>query len=61
MSNLDLLKQELFGDLNSAISDIKFYPGDGSFKATIDEIAGHALSGLHAIRDGNCRDIDLSI
>lgn len=61
MSELDLLKQELFGNPDSAISDIKFYPGEGSFKATGDEIAGHIRSALSAISDGNCRDIDLSI
>ena len=61
MSELDLLKQELFGNPDSAISDIKFYPGEGSFHAAIDEIAAHARAALSAISDGNCRDIDLSI
>lgn len=60
MSGLALLKQELFGDPDSTISDIKFYPGEGSFKADIDDIATHALAALNAIRDGNCRDIDLT-
>lgn len=61
MSELDLLKQELFGNPDSAISDIKFYPGEGSFRADIDDIAAHTRAALSAIRDGNCRDIDLSI
>lgn len=30
MSELTLLKQELFGNQDSAISDIKFYPGESS-------------------------------
>lgn len=61
MNELDLLKQELFGEPDSAISDIKFYPGEGSFKASIHDIAGHTRAALEAIRDGNCRAIDLSI
>lgn len=60
MNGLDLLKQELFGNPDSAISDIKFYPGEGSFKADINDIAAHAYAALTAIRDGNCRNIDLS-
>jgi hypothetical protein len=61
MSELNLLKEELFGDPSSAISDIKFYPGDDGFKCTPEEIAGYARSALAAIRDGNCREIDLTI
>jgi hypothetical protein len=60
MSELDLLKQELFGNPDSAISDIKFYPGKGSFEAGINDIAAYARNGLIAIRDGNCRNIDLT-
>lgn len=60
MSELSLLKKELFGTPDSAISDIKFYPGTNP-RASIDEIAGHALAALAAIRDGNCRKIDLAI
>ncbi len=59
MSELSILKKELFGDRSSAISDIKFYPGTDSRKS-IDEIAGYALAGLDAIKTGNCRDIDLT-
>jgi hypothetical protein len=60
MSELNLLNQELFGNPDSAISDIKFYPGEGSFKASIYDIAKHTRLALEAIRDGNCRDIDLT-
>ena len=59
MSDLSLLKEELFGKPGSAISDIKFYPGTDA-RATLDEIAGHALAGLAAIRDGKGRKIDLT-
>jgi len=61
MNGLALLKQELFGNPDSAISDIKFYPGEGSFKADIDDIASYTLAALEAIKDGNYRDVDLSI
>jgi hypothetical protein len=59
MSELSLLKQELFGNPDSAISDIKFYPGTNP-RTTLEEIAGHTRAALAAIRDGNCRDIDLT-
>lgn len=61
MSELDLLKKELFGNPDSAISDIKFYPGEGSFTSTVDEIAAHTRAALAAINDGNCRELDLSL
>jgi hypothetical protein len=60
MSELSLLKRELFGDPDSAISDIKLYPGTLR-GCTPDEIAGAIRGAITAIRDGNCRDIDLSI
>jgi len=60
MSELSLLKKELFGDPDSAISDIKFYPGT-SQECTPEEIAGAIRTALDAIRTGNCRDIDLAI
>lgn len=60
MSELSLLKKELFGNPDSAISDIKFYPGT-SREASIEEIAGVIRSAIASIRAGNCRDIDLSI
>lgn len=61
MSELDLLNKELFGNPDSAISDIKFYPGEGAFQSTVDEIAKNTLAALTAIGSGNCRNIDLSV
>ena len=60
MSELTLLKEELFGNPDSAISDIKFYPGT-VHRQSIDDIAGHALRAWNAIKDGKGRDIDLSV
>lgn len=60
MSELNLLKEELFGNPGSAISDIKFYPGTDP-RQSIDEIAGHALNAWNAIKDGKGRDIDLTV
>ncbi|UAJ11226.1 hypothetical protein [Polymorphobacter megasporae] len=59
MSELSLLKKELFGDATTAISDIKFYPGENS-QASIEEIAGYTRAALADIRSGTARDIDLS-
>ncbi len=59
MSELNLLKEELFGEPSSAISDIKFYPGLRRGTA-IDVIAGYTLAALKQNRDGKCRDIDLT-
>jgi len=59
MSELSLLKKELFGQLDSAISDIKFYPGESN-KAGPEEIAGHIRRALQSFKDGKCRKIDLS-
>lgn len=60
MSELSLLQEELFGDANSAISDIKFYPGE-SQDCSIDEIAGSIRAGLAHISRGGGREIDLNI
>lgn len=60
MSELSLLKEELFGNPNSAISDIKFYPGE-SAECSIDEIAACIQAGIADIRDGGGQDIDLTI
>lgn len=59
MTELSLLKRELFGNPDSAISDIKFYPGE-AMTASNEEIAGHIRRALQAVEDGNCRAIDLS-
>jgi hypothetical protein len=54
------LKEELFGNPDSAISDIKFYPGE-SRETSIEEIAGYTRAALAQNKDGNCRNIDLTI
>lgn len=58
-SQLSLLKSELFGNLDSAITDIKFYPGE-SREFSIEDISETILDAIHDIKAGNGRDIDLS-
>ena len=59
MSELSILSKELFGDPDSAISDIKFYPGESSaFSA--DDIACAIRGAITDIREGNGEDIDLT-
>lgn len=60
MTELSLLKRELFGEPNSAIFDIKFYPGE-SGEHSIEEIAGAIRAGINDVRAGNGEDIDLSL
>lgn len=60
MSELALLREELFGNPNGAISDIKFYPGE-SREFSLDEIAETIRAAIHDVKAGNGRDIDLSI
>lgn len=60
MSNLTLLKKELFGNPDSAISDIKFFPGE-SDEHSIDDIAGTILAAILDVKAGNGREVDLSI
>ena len=57
---LELLKQELFGDSDSAISDIKFYPGE-SRDCSLDDIAATIRAAISSIRNGGGRAIDLTI
>lgn len=59
MSDLNTLKNELFGDSDSAISDIKFYPGT-SRENSIEEIAGTILAAIYDVKAGNGEAIDLS-
>ena len=59
MSELTLLKKELFGNPDSAISDIKFYPGE-STESSADDIAGAIRAALADVQNGNGEDIDLS-
>lgn len=59
MSELSLLKEELFGNSDSAISDIKFYRGE-SQDCSIDEIAASIRAAIADIAAGGGRDIDLS-
>lgn len=60
MTELSLLKKELFGEPSSAILDIKFYPGE-SGEHSIDEIAGAIRAAIHDVQAGNGEDIDLSL
>lgn len=59
MSELSLLKKELFGDPDNAISDIKFYPGE-STECSPEDIAHSIRAAIQDIRAGNGQDIDLS-
>lgn len=59
MNELSLLKKELFGNPDSAISDIKFYPGEHR-EFSIEEIAGSIHAAISDIKAGNGKDIDLS-
>ncbi|MFM1983408.1 MAG: hypothetical protein RJB22_2127 [Pseudomonadota bacterium] len=59
MSELSLLKKELFGDPDNAISDIKFYPGENT-ECSLDDIARAIHAAIHDVRSGNGEDIDLS-
>jgi hypothetical protein len=60
MNELDLLKQELFGNPDNAISDIKFYPG-ASREHSIEEIASSIRAAITSVRNGGGQPIDLSI
>ncbi len=60
MNELNLLKEELFGHPDSAISDIKFYPGE-SRERSIEEIAAAMRGAIASIKNGGGRAIDLSI
>lgn len=57
MIELSLLKQELFGDSDNAISDIKFYPGE-SRECSIEEIAGTIRAAIASVDSGGGKDID---
>lgn len=57
MSELSLLKQELFGNPGNAISDIKFYPGE-SRECSIEEIAGSIRAAITSVENGGGKDID---
>lgn len=60
MNELNILKEELFGHPDNAISDIKFYPGE-SRECSIEEIAAAMRTAIASIKAGGGRDIDLSI
>jgi hypothetical protein len=59
MSELSLLKEELFGDPHTAISDIKFDRGERS-DCSIEDIAASIRAAIAAVRAGGGREIDLS-
>jgi len=58
-TELELLKQELYGDPSGRIADIKFYPGDCS--ASPEDVARETRKALSAIKAGKFEDIPLSI
>lgn len=60
MSQLSSLKEELFGNRDTAIADIKFYLGE-SQDCSIEEIAASISAGIADFRAGGGRDIDLDI
>lgn len=59
MSELSILSKELFGEPDSAIGDIKFYPGESNAYSP-DQIACAIHAAIHDVRDGNGEDIDLT-
>ncbi len=59
MSELSILQNKLFGDPSSAISDIKFYPGE-STEFSSDDIASAIGAAIADVSAGNGEDIDLS-
>lgn len=59
MSELSILSQELFGQADSAIIDIKFYPGE-STETSADDICCAISAALADVKAGNGEDIDLS-
>ncbi len=59
-SELDMLKEELFGNPETAISDIKFFPREDGSTATVEEIAAAVRAAIANIRAGGGEDVDLS-
>lgn len=57
MSELDLLKSELFGDSDSSISDIKLWPG--SRETSIEDAARGILMAVKDMKEGNTTPISL--
>lgn len=60
MSEMELLKKELFGNPDNCISDIKFYHGT-STDTSVEEIASIVRKAIKSVRNGDCREVDLSI
>lgn len=61
MTKFEELSQELFGNPETAISDIKIYPGPDAKNSNPEEIAGMILAAIRDIKNGGGREIDLSI
>ena len=59
MSELSLLKTELFG-ADSNISDIKFYPGQ-SREHSMEETAATIRAAMASIDDDSGEDIDVTL
>ena len=58
MSELNLLKKELFGNPDSSICDIKFYPGYNR-DTTPEEAAKTIRASLKALKEGRFTKISL--
>lgn len=58
MSDLELLKKELFGADSNGISDIKFWPGNRS-KTSPEDFARGIRMALKDSKDGNTTPVSL--
>ncbi len=58
-TELALLKEELYGDPNNSIADIKFYPGDTN--ASLEDVARATRKAIGVLTTGNFEEIPLSI
>ena len=58
-TELELLKQELYGDPSNSVADIKFYPEHHT--ASPEDVARETRKALAAYDSGNYEEIPLSI
>ena len=59
MTELEQLKQELYGDLGNRIADIKLYPGT-SREAGPEDVARGIRAAIKDTRENACEPIDLT-